>query len=310
MNDPQNRRDFLRLASVAGIAFASGLAGCASRTAALASPSPSPSGAKPSLPPVEDFFFLQLSDTHWGFEGPANPEAATTLKTTIETILSVEATPDFVVFTGDITHNTPDGELRRTRMRQALELIAPLRAKVKDVRFLPGEHDASFDAGAAYREHFGESRWSFDHRGIHFVGLDNVSDSAGALGSAQLEWLAKDLAPIPRDAPIVVFAHRPLFDLYPDWDWATKDGAAAIDILAQHAHVTVFYGHIHQEHHHMTGAIAHHAARSLVFPLPAPGSVPKKAPILWDPAAPNRGIGYRAIESAHGKLALREAPVK
>ena len=97
---------------------------------------------------------------------------------------------------------------------------------------------------------------------------------------------------------MVVFAHRPLFDLSPEWDWATKDSAKVIDVLLPHKHVTVFYGHIHQEHHHLTQHISHHAARSLVFPLPAPGSVPKKVPLAWDPAAPFNGLGYRQIDLA------------
>ena len=100
-----------------------------------------------------------------------------------------------------------------------------------------------------------------------------------------------------RDAPIVVLTHRPLFDLYPQWDWATRDGAQAIELLMPHPNVTVFYGHIHQEHHQMTGHIAHHAAKSLIFPLPPPASQPKRDPIRWDPAQPYRGLGYREIEA-------------
>src|SRR6185437_9828589 len=168
---------------------------------------------------------------------------------------------------------------------------------VKALRFMPGEHDASLDGGAAYREHFGETHYAFDYKGVHFVALDNVSDPKAALGEAQLAWLEKDLEQLPRDVPIVVFAHRPLFDLYPAWDWSTSDGAKAIAILSEYPNVTVFYGHIHQEHHQMTGHIAHHSARSLMFPLPAPGSVPKKAPVPWDASAPYKGLGLRDIEA-------------
>jgi 3',5'-cyclic AMP phosphodiesterase CpdA len=136
------------------------------------------------------------------------------------------------------------------------------------------------------------------------VTLDNVSDPAAALGDAQLAWLEKDLERLPRDQPVVVFAHRPLFDLYPQWDWATRDGAKAVAILSEYPNVTVFYGHIHQEHHQMTGHIAHHSARSLVFPLPAPGSAPKRAPLPWDPSSPTHGIGYRSVEP-EGDLGYR-----
>jgi 3',5'-cyclic AMP phosphodiesterase CpdA len=162
---------------------------------------------------------------------------------------------------------------------------------------MPGEHDASLDGGEAFREFFGETRYAFDHKGVHFIALDNVSDPTGSLGDAQIRWLRDDLRRVDREAPIIVLTHRPLFDLYPDWDWATRDGAAAIDALSSHEYVTVFYGHIHQEHHRATGRIAHHAAKSLMFPLPAPGSVEKKTPIPWDAAQPYRGLGFRTVQT-------------
>ena len=185
------------------------------------------------------------------------------------------------------------------------------RLRVKDVRFMPGEHDAALDGGAAYREIFGETHYTFDHKGMHFIALDNVSDPSGRLGDVQLAWLRHDLGRRDKDQPIVVLAHRPLFDLAPEWDWATQDGAQAIEALMPHEYVTVFYGHIHQEHHHRTGHIAHHSAQSLIFPLPAPGSVPKKAPIPWDASAPFRGLGFRTVEAAaHGEtLSLTEHPL-
>ena len=298
-----NRRDFVRLMSVGGVVLASGLAGCASRGA----PGSVTSTAANAVQKRKDFFFLQLSDTHWGFRGPPNPQADMTLKKTVETINASPQQPEFIVFTGDLTHMTKDPKERRTRMREVKEIVAALN--VKTLYFLPGEHDASADAGEAYREVFGPTHYTFDHEGVHFVALDNVSDPAGAFGEAQLAWLASDLAALPPETPLVVLAHRPLFSLYPEWDWTTDDGDKAIAILAKRPHVTVFYGHIHQEHHHMTGHIAHHSARSLVFPLPAPGSVPEKAPVPWDPAAPFRGIGYRAIETAREGFALTELPV-
>ena len=148
------------------------------------------------------------------------------------------------------------------------------------MHFIPGEHDASLDNfGEAFKEFFSPTNFPFDHKGVHFIVLDNVSDPAAQLGDAQLAWLADDLKKQATDARIVVFAHRPLFDLYPQWDWATRDGAKAVDLLMPHANVTVFYGHIHQEHHHMTGHIAHHSAKSLIFALPVAGSQPKRAPL-------------------------------
>jgi hypothetical protein len=291
-----SRRDVLKLMGVGGVVFASGLAG--------ANPTRKKSGAAP------DFFFLQLSDTHWGYKGVSNPQADVTLKTAVETINGVSARPDFIVFTGDLTHTTDDGAVRRKRMSEFKQIVSAL--DVKTLHLMPGEHDASLDAGRAYRELFGATHYSFDHKGVHFVALDNVSDPAGAVGDAQIDWLSADLKRVGRDAPIVVLTHRPLFDLYPQWEWSTKDGAKVIDLLLPYKHVTVFYGHIHQEHHHETEHIAHHAARSLVFPLPAPGSVPKKAPLPWNPGQPFAGLGYRRIDVSEPDALTRlaELPVR
>jgi 3',5'-cyclic AMP phosphodiesterase CpdA len=167
---------------------------------------------------------------------------------------------------------------------------------VKNVRFMPGEHDASLDRGAAYSEFFGVTHYVFDHSGVHFIALDNVSDPGAKIGDEQLQWLQTDLAARDRNAPIIVLTHRPLFDLAPKWDWATRDGAKAIEMLMPFKNVTVFYGHIHQEHHQMTGHIAHHSAKSLIFPLPVAGSQEKRGPLPWDPAAPYKGLGWREVE--------------
>ena len=289
--DAFDRRQFLRLAGLGGVAFASGL------------------GAARAADAYDDFHFVQLSDTHWGFQGPPNPDARGTLPKAIAAVNALEAQPDFVVFTGDLTHTTDDPRERRRRMGEFRDLATQL--KVKTVRYLAGEHDAALDDGRAFREFFGPTRYAFDHKGVHFVVLDNASDPAARLGDAQLGWLADDLKAQPADARIVVFTHRPLFDLYPQWDWATRDGAKAVELLAAHEHVTVFYGHIHQEHHHMTGHIAHHSARSLIFPLPVAGSRPKHDPLPWDPAEPYRGLGWREVEAETrtAEYPMQEFPV-
>jgi calcineurin-like phosphoesterase family protein len=301
MKTKVNRREFMQLAGlagagIAGVVFASGL-----RQAQAAEKSAR----------VNDFFFLQMSDTHWGFTGPAvNPDAAVTLEQAVATVNGLERQPDFIVFTGDLTHTTDDAQERRTRLAQFRNIVSKLT--VKNVRFMPGEHDASLDQGQAYQEFFGETHYTFDHKGVHFIGLDNVSDPTGSIGDTQLQWLRADLARLDHEQSIVVLTHRPLFDLYPQWDWATRDGAEAMKLLLPYEYVTVFYGHIHQEHHHQTEHIAHHAAKSLIFPLPAPGSVPKKAPLPWDPANPYQGLGFRTIQAKTGgnTYALTEWPVK
>ena len=289
-----DRRDFLKLSGLGGAVFVSGLAGC------------SIPGRKSA---GEDFFFVQLSDTHWGFEGAPNPDARGTLQKALAAVNSLESQPDFIVFTGDLTHTTDDPQERRKRLAEFRAIVKELRNP--NVRFMPGEHDAALDSGKAYKEFFGEPVYTFDHKGVHFIALDNVSDAGASLGQAQLDWLKADLAKRDKDARIVVFAHRPLFDLYPQWDWATRDGAKAVELLMGHDNVTVFYGHIHQENHHMTGHIAHHSAKSLIFPLPAPGSAPKRVPLPWNPAEPYSGLGFRRVEAKPpAEYAITEYPLR
>src|SRR5216684_7347481 len=198
-----------------------------------------------------DFYFVQLSDTHWGFAGPkVNPEAEGTLKKAVQAVNSLEVEPDFIVFTGDLTHTTDDPKERRRRLAEFRDIVKDL--KNKNVRFMPGEHDAALDNGQAWKEFFGASYYSFDHKGVHFVAIDNVSDPAARIGEQQLAWLKSDLAKQAADARIVI------------------------------------------------------------FPLPAPGSQPKRAPILWDPAQPYKGLGFRGVDAEVQKAEyeITEYPVK
>jgi 3',5'-cyclic AMP phosphodiesterase CpdA len=195
-------------------------------------------------------------------------------------------------------------------MAEARSIISEL--KVKNIKFMPGEHDAGLDNGEAFQEFFGATHYTFDHKGVHFIVVDNVSDPTSSITDPQLQWLSAELKKLDKDSRIVVFTHRPLFDLYPQWDWWTRDGAKALDLLMPYKNVTVFYGHIHQENHHMTGHIPHHAAKGLMFPLPAPGSVPKRVPIPWDAAEPYKGLGYRSVEAKAetAEYTITEYPVK
>jgi hypothetical protein len=280
-----DRRNFMKLTAVGGGAvFISGLYSPANAANKVA-----------GYDEDDDFYFVQLSDTHWGYSGGANPDALNTLKKAIVTVNALDVQPDFVIFTGDLTHTTDDPKERRKRMAEFKDIASGLKAKT--VRFIPGEHDASLDNGAAYKEYFGKPNYTFDHKGVHFIVLDNVSDAGARIGDEQLAWLKSDLDKQAKDARIVVFTHRPLFDLAPKWDWATRDGDKAVAMMMPYANITVFYGHIHQEHHHMTGHIAHHAAKSLIFPLPAPGSQEKRAPLPWDATAPTKGMGVRQVEA-------------
>lgn len=291
-----SRRQLLQLSAVGGGAvLASALPGCASFGGGA--------GAE------KDFYFVQLSDVHWGFKGAPNPDAGNTLQKAVASVNALDVKPDFIMFTGDLTHTTDDPVERRRRMAEFKDIVAKLN--VPTVRFMPGEHDAALDFGAAYKEFFGETHYSFDHKGVHFVVVDNVSDPGAKIGDEQLAWLANDLSTRKKDDPIVVFTHRPLFDLVPKWDWATRDGSRAIDMLMAYQNVTVFYGHIHQEHHQMTGHIAHHAAKSLIFPLPAPGSQEKRTPLPWNAEAPYSGLGFREVKAdvAAARYTVAEFPV-
>jgi hypothetical protein len=287
-----SRKEFLTLAGIGGVVFASGL-GRGARAAGI----------------QQDFHFVQLSDTHWGFNGPkANPDAAHTLEKAVARVNALSQQPDFIVFTGDLSHTTDDPKERRKRLGEFKDIVKQL--KVTTVRFMPGEHDASLDKGEAYKEFFGETHYTFDHKGVHFIVLDNVSDPGAMIGEAQLAWLAADLKKLDKAQPIVVFTHRPLFDLQPSWDWATRDGAKAVDLLMPYQNVTVFYGHIHQEHHQKTGHIQHHAAKSLIFPLVAPGSQEKREPVWWNAEQPYKGLGFRTVEmEKKGSIDIYEEPV-
>ena len=291
-----DRREFLRLTTLGGGAvFASALTGCA--------------GSMMGGSGRDDFMFVQLSDAHWGYKGPANPESQNTLREAVAAVNALPTQPEFIVFTGDLTHSTDDPVERRRRLKEFREIVGGL--SVQTIHFMPGEHDASLDRGAAFQELFGPTHYRFEHRGVQFIAIDNVSDPGASVGEEQIAWLQGELARIDTNTPIVVFTHRPLFDLVPKWDWATRDGSRVITALQSHRNVTVFYGHIHQEHHFRTGDIAHHAAKSLIFPLPAPDSAPTRAPLPWDPAQPKRGLGYRSVDAAGRPtaLALHEYPL-
>lgn len=289
---PFNRRDFLKLSAYGGAVLSTGLAGV---------------NAFAQAGKQEAFYFVQLSDTHWGFNDKRfNADPKGTLPKAVELVNQLDPQPDFIIFTGDLTHTTDDPEVRRKRLSEFQSITAKLRNK--NIRFMPGEHDASLDGGAAYREFFGDLHYTFDHKGIRFIALDNVSDPSAIIGEKQLAWLEKDLQQQDHSAPIVVLAHRPLFDLAPQWGWATRDGAKVMELLMPYQNVTVFYGHIHQEHHHQTGHIKHHSAKSLIFPLPLPGSVEKKHKIAWDDSHPYRGLGVRnvAVTSPNAVFKLDE----
>jgi 3',5'-cyclic AMP phosphodiesterase CpdA len=254
---------------------------------------------------VEPFTFLQLSDTHVGFSGAPDPLGTAAFEKAIEVVNGMARRPDLVLFTGDLTHDTEDKDQHAQRMQKFKEIAG--RMKVDKMLYVPGEHDAGIDGGQLFREHFGETHYSFDHKGVHFIALDNVSRAKPEIGSDQLEWLKKDVARFPKTAPMVVFTHRPLFDLRPDWEWFTSDGDDVMNVLSPYEHVSVLYGHIHRDDEHEVGHVKHYAARSLIFAFPDPEKVNGvKKPMTFDKDHPFQNLGIRTVDANGGELAVKD----
>lgn len=258
------------------------------------------------------FTFVQLSDTHVGFAGPPNPTGTRAFERAVEIVNGLAEPPDLVLFTGDLTHDSEEPGEPARRMRRFREIAGRLRVKTQ--RLVPGEHDAGLDGGALFRESFGESHYAFDHKGVHFVALDNVSRAKPEVGPEQLAWLERDLARFAPSTPIVVFTHRPLFDLKPDWEWFTRDGDAVMRALGAFENVTVLYGHIHREDVHVVGGARHLAARSLVFAFPDPATTPEKKPLPFDAGRPFANLGLRKLHAGPGErpgsIAIRNDEVE
>jgi 3',5'-cyclic AMP phosphodiesterase CpdA len=241
------------------------------------------------------FSFVQLSDTHVGFNGPPDPLGTKAFERAVDTINALDPLPDLVLFTGDLTHDSEDPAEHAARMKRFKEIASGLRVKK---RFhVPGEHDAALDGGTLFKEHFGDSHYSFDHKGVHFAGLDNVSNGKPMVGKEQIAWLQRDIARFPKTTPIVVFTHRPLFDLKPDWEWFTTDGDDVMNVLAPYDNVTILYGHIHRPHHQTIGNAHHHAARSLIFAFPDPAATEEKKALPFDKEHPFKNLGIREISA-------------
>jgi predicted phosphodiesterase len=224
-----------------------------------------------------DFSFVQISDSHLGFNKPANTDVTATLQAALDKIDALPHAPDFLIHTGDLTHSSKPGEF---------DTLSQMLGSKRQVFYVPGEHDTSVDDGKMYLERFGKGSqgngwYSFDHNGVHFIGLVNVVqlEGMGRLGQPQLDWLKRDVAGLKSSVPIVVFAHIPLWAIYPAWGWGTSDGEQAFALLKRFGSVTVLNGHIHQVMQKVEGNVAFHTATSTAFPQPAPGSAPSPGPM-------------------------------
>jgi Icc protein len=258
-----------------------------------------------------DFSFVQISDSHIGFNKAANQDVAGTLKVAIDKINALPGPIDLMLHTGDISQSSKPAEFDT-----AQQIIAPSRAG--QTFYVPGEHDTAIDDGVLYRERFGKntlgSGWySFTHKGVHFIALNNSLqiDALGKLGPDQLSWLKADLAALPASTPIVVFAHIPLWMVYPQWGWGTQDGAEALSYLKRFGSVTVLNGHIHQVVQKVEGNVAFHTAMSTAFPQPAPGGAPSAGPMIVPAARLQSVLGVTEVHytARHSHLAVVDSPL-
>ncbi len=288
--DRIDRRGFLECAAWAGAGLVWTAAGgvVSSRLITAADAAETPAG----------FRFVQISDTHVGFTGQANKDAAATLQQVVTRINALDPAPAFVLHTGDLTHGQKAGAFDTVS-----EILKGVRAE--RIVYVPGEHDVFLDGGKEYLARHGAGTvngrgWqSFDYHGVHFVGLVNVlkykGEGVGALGEEQIEWLEKDLAGLGDSTPVVVFAHVPLWAVYPQWGWTTEDAGRALGYLRRFGSVTVLNGHIHQVLQKVEGTVRFHTAMSTAFPQPAPGSAPAPGPMKMPETEARRLLGLRDV---------------
>ena len=302
-NMDDDRRGFLKCMAWAGtgalFAFNGGIGSSIGLDAAIAAP------RKTAATP---FTFVQVSDSHIGFNKPPNADARATFREAIAKVKALPTRPDFIIHTGDVS------QLSRPEEFDDAEQM--LKEAGLPVFFVPGEHDMlDPDGGKAFLARFGKGSqgagwYSFDHRGVHFVALVNVADlkpgGMGNLGAAQLKWLKDDLAGCRSSQPIVVFAHIPLWTVYADWGWGTDDAAEALKLLARFGSVTVLNGHIHQITQKVEGRIAFHTARSTAFPQPVAGTAASPGPLKVPPEQLHSmlGITDALFVRGHDRIAL------
>jgi 3',5'-cyclic AMP phosphodiesterase CpdA len=257
--------------------------------------------------------FLQISDSHMGFDKPANPNTKGTLEQAIGQIKAIPAKPSFMIHTGDITHLSKEQEFD-----DAEKIISQARL---DVHYVPGEHDIIDPENKLYKERYGRGTkgsgyYSFDANGVHFMGLVNVVNlkggGMGSLGEEQLAWIADDLNRRSASQPIVVFAHIPLWTVYPEWGWGTEDSARALTTMKRFGSVTVLNGHIHQVMQKVEGNVTFHTARSTAFPQPAPGSAPSAGPMKVPDDKLRTMLGMASVTFKQGeqRLAIIDTPLQ
>jgi len=265
------------------------------------------------LMPKADFSFVQISDSHIGFNKAANADVLSTLQAAIAKINNMPSPPSFVLHTGDLSHLAQAEEF--DLLDQSLKSV-----KTEKIFYVPGEHDVLNDNGKQYLARYGKGTrgdgwYSFDSHGVHFIGLVNVVNTAegglGVLGNEQLEWLENDLKGLSNSTPVVVFAHIPLWAIYPQWGWATRDSAQALSYLKRFGSVTVLNGHIHQTMQKVEGNITFHTATSTAFPQPRPGEAPAPGPMKVPAEQLRSFLGLTSVQykEHHHTLAVTDTPL-
>jgi len=265
------------------------------------------------LMPKADFSFVQISDSHIGFNKAANADVLSTLQAAIAKINNMPAPPSFVLHTGDLSHLAQAEEF--DLLDQSLKSV-----KTEKIFYVPGEHDVLNDNGKQYLARYGKGTrgdgwYSFDSHGVHFIGLVNVVNTAegglGVLGNEQLEWLENDLKGLSNSTPVVVFAHIPLWAIYPQWGWATRDSAQALSYLKRFGSVTVLNGHIHQTMQKVEGNITFHTATSTAFPQPRPGEAPAPGPMKVPAEQLRSFLGLTSVQYKEHQhtLAVTDTPL-
>jgi 3',5'-cyclic-AMP phosphodiesterase len=250
--------------------------------------------------------FAQISDSHMGFNKPANMDVVGTLKTAVDRINALKVQPEFLLHTGDVSHLSKPEEF--DTVDQILKGANP-----KDVFYVPGEHDVLNDDGKQFLERYGKGSkgagwYSFEKKGVHFIGLVNVMNlkagGLGTLGHDQLEWLEDDVKNLSKSTPIVVFAHIPLWSVYPEWGWGTEDSAQALAYLKKFGSVTVLNGHIHQTMQKVEGNVTFHTAASTAFPQPQPGKADSPGPMKVPAEELRALLGITDVNFVRGQQAL------
>jgi plastocyanin len=258
--------------------------------------------------------FVQISDSHMGFNKAANKDVTATLQEAVAKINALPVPPQFIIHTGDISHLSKASEFDTVD-----QILRSIKA-TSQIYYIPGEHDGLGDNGKLYLERYGKGTkgngwYSFDQKGIHFAGLVNVFDlkpgGLGQLGDEQLRWLEKDLDAQSSSTPIVLFAHIPLWSVYPDWGWGTDDGAQALSYTKRFGSVTVLNGHIHQILQKVEGNAYLHTAASTAFPQPAPGVGPGPGPLTVPPDQLRSLLGIAKVSYVQGDrpLAVVDSPL-